>query len=158
VIDNNGKHHDLIIPNTVLVPIGTLPFRLLSPQHFGQETFKQGVDSHAKGTHSLTSGADNILSWATSLIAFSTKLLPGSNIALINSDAGYTKFLAFVKFVEPADEPVNLFSTHLIPDDETISSDTNNDTSISPLPLPEATNEGENEGGPPTSATSLNPV
>jgi hypothetical protein len=37
VIDDR-EYHELFKPNTVLIPKDSLPFRLLSPQHFGQET------------------------------------------------------------------------------------------------------------------------
>jgi hypothetical protein len=34
--DDQGRYHDIIIPNTPLCP--TLPHRLLLPQHWAQET------------------------------------------------------------------------------------------------------------------------
>jgi hypothetical protein len=55
VTDDAGQRHELLIPNTILVPPGSIPFRLLSPQHFGQENFKRGIDSHDKGTLNISS-------------------------------------------------------------------------------------------------------
>jgi hypothetical protein len=49
VVDNTGQRHELLIPNTIPVPLGSIPFRLLSPQHFGQENFKRGIDTHKRG-------------------------------------------------------------------------------------------------------------
>jgi Reverse transcriptase (RNA-dependent DNA polymerase) len=118
VVDDTGKRHELLIPNTILVPKGSIPFRLLSPQHFGQENFKQGIDTHDKGTLNLTSGVDNWLSWGDLKFSMTTQLTNGSNIALINTDSGYSRFSAFVDLVEPADEPPDLFRPHLIPDDD----------------------------------------
>jgi hypothetical protein len=59
VVDDTGRRHELVIPNTILLPKGSLPFRLLSPQHFGQENFKCGIDTTDKGTMNFTSGVDN---------------------------------------------------------------------------------------------------
>jgi hypothetical protein len=150
VVDDDGRHHQLIIPNTVLIPEGSLPFRLLSPQHFGQENLKQGINTHDKGTLNLTSGVDNVLAWADLKYRITTQLTQGSNIALINSDANYTKFAAFVSRVAPPDEPLELFNAHLIPDDESIAPlPANDDASIDAPSFPQA-----HEGAPPTSATN----
>jgi hypothetical protein len=155
VVNDTGQRHELLIPNTVLLPKGSLPFRLLSPQHFGQENFKCGIDTTARGTMNFTSGIDNVLTWADCTYRITTQLTKGSNIALINSDAGYKKFSAFVDLVEQADEPADLFSSHLIPDDESIPPD-NDDRSISFQPS-DSRNEGGTEGAPPTSTTNTLP-
>jgi hypothetical protein len=152
---------DLLIPNTVLVPKGSLPFRLLSPQHFGQENFKSGIDSTDRGTINLTSGIENVLSWGDLAYRVTTQLTQGSNIALLNSDAGYTKFSSFVDVVAPADEPAYLFTAHLVPDDESIHPihDPADDLSLAPLHLDaanEGDHEGDHEGDKPTSATITN--
>jgi hypothetical protein len=81
----------------------------------------------------------------------------GSNIALLNSSAGYTKFSAFVDLVGSADELAELLNSHLIPNDESIEPTYGNSFN-NPLLFPqnEGENEGENEGAPPTSATINN--
>jgi hypothetical protein len=108
VVDDAGQRHELLIPNTILVPKGSIPFWLLSPQHFGQENFKQGIDTHDKGTLNMTSGVDNWLSWGDLKFSVTTQLTHGSNIALINTDSGYSRCTAFI----------DLFRPHLIPDDD----------------------------------------
>jgi hypothetical protein len=173
IIDDEGRTHELHIPNTVLVPEGSHPFRLLSPQHFAQENYAQGVDKTPRGTLSLTSGLDHILSWADKQFTITAPLTTGSNIALINSNAGYNKFTSFVNHVTASDEPVALFGHHMIPDDDddddhnaaepTTLSNTlfDHDEDITPIKTP--TNEGANEGdkheggGTPTSATNTQP-
>jgi hypothetical protein len=84
IIDDEGRKHELLIPNTVLVPKGSLPFRLLSPQHFAQENLANGTDKRPRGTLSLTSGQDHILSWADKQFTLTAPLTSGSNIALID--------------------------------------------------------------------------
>jgi hypothetical protein len=54
VTDDKGVQNDLIIKNTILIPKGTLPFRLLSPQHFGRENFASGLHSDCCSTLSVT--------------------------------------------------------------------------------------------------------
>jgi hypothetical protein len=102
VVDDQGQRHELLIPNTILVPKGSIPFRLLSPQHFGQENFKRGIDTHDKGTLNMTSGVNNWLSWGDLKYTVTTQLTQGSNIALINTALGYSQFSAFVNLVDPA--------------------------------------------------------
>jgi hypothetical protein len=92
ITDDDGKLHNLRIPNTVLVPKGSLPFRLLSPQHFAQENLRLGIDKTARGTLSLTSGLDHVLSWHDGKFRTTATLTPGSNIALINSSPGFSQF------------------------------------------------------------------
>jgi hypothetical protein len=118
IVNDEQRKHILRIPNTVLVPKGSLPFRLLSPQHFAQENYAQGVDKTPRGTLSLTSGLDHILSWADKQFMITAPLTTGSNIALINSNAGYNKFTSFVNLVDAPDEPVALFGHHVIPDEK----------------------------------------
>jgi hypothetical protein len=158
VVDDDGRHHELLIPNTVLVPKGSLPFRLLSPQHFAQENFAQGIDKRPRGTLSLTSGLDHILSWADKQFTITAPLTTGSNVALINSNAGYSKFATFVSLVDAPDEPVALFGHHLIPDDDDDHDDFDADepATLSPnlfdndqdvTPINSLAQEGDNEGG-----------
>jgi hypothetical protein len=118
VTNDEGARHELIIKNTILVPKGTLPFRLLSPQHFGQENFASGLDSHRRGTLSVTSGLDNVLLWSDQKYQITTHLDPGSNIAIVNSAAGYRAFSAFMSQVQPPTEPLALLAPHMIPDDD----------------------------------------
>jgi hypothetical protein len=96
VTDNKGGHHELLINNTILVPKGALPFRLLSPQHFGQENFKSGLDLDCCSMLSVTSGLDNVLSWSNQKYSITTRLDPGSNIAIVNLDVGYSNLTAFM--------------------------------------------------------------
>jgi hypothetical protein len=115
--NDTGQRHELLIPNTIHVPLGSIPFCLLSPQHFGQENFKRGIDTHSKGTLNLTSGIDNWLSWGNLKYSVTTQLMRGSNVTLINSETVYSRFSAFVDLVDPDDAPLDLFWPHLIPDD-----------------------------------------
>jgi hypothetical protein len=129
IFDDDGLRHDLLIPNTVLVPKGALPFRLLSPQHFAQENIKSGVDKHARGTINITSGVDNWLSWGDLTYRVTAQLTQGSNLPMINTVADYNKFSAFVSRVQPPDEPQHMFAPHLIPaDDEPTPTDTGRPT------------------------------
>jgi hypothetical protein len=165
VTDDSGRQHRLLIPNTLLVQKGHLPFRLLSPQHFAQENYKSGVDSNNRGTDARTCGVDNILSWADHKFKITTALSKGSNVAIINSTAGYSRFSAFANLVAPPDEPGDLFHPHLIPDDEepisryqsnagaiTLEGAHQNPAHTRPEGAPPI--HGTNEGVPPTSATT----
>jgi hypothetical protein len=148
VTNKEGVHHYLLMKSTILIPKGTLPFRLLSPQHFGQENFTSGLDSDRCGTLSVTSGLDNVLSWSDHKYCITTHLDPGSNIAIINADAGYSNFSAFMSQVEPPTEPVALLAPHMIPDnDEEVTSPQTNIDSDDPWVQNIPRTEGENEGG-----------
>jgi hypothetical protein len=141
----------------VLVPKGSLPFRLLSPQHFAQENYAQRIDKQPRGTLSLTSGMDHILSWADQRFTITAPLTTSSNIALISSSTGYSKFASFVSLVDAPDEPMALFGHHLIPDDDDYDLAATEDTTSS-VDGNISTHEGEHEGGlesgTPTSATN----
>jgi hypothetical protein len=157
VIDDEGRHHDLLIPNAVLVPKGSLPFRLLSPQHFAQENYAQRIDKQPRGTLSLTSGMDHILSWADQHFTITAPLTTGSNIVLISSSTGYSKFVSFVSLVDAPDEPMALFRHHLIPNDDDYDLTATEDTTSSVdgnISTHEGEHEEEFEGGTPTSATN----
>jgi hypothetical protein len=140
VVDDEGKRHELLIPNTILVPEGSIPFRLLSPQHFGQENFKRGIDTHAKGTLNMTSGVDNWLSWGDLKYSVTIQLTQGSNIALINTDSGYSRFSAFVDLVDNEDPyPVNVSQSIQFADQN-----------LPTAPSPSSNDATETEGDPPT--------
>jgi hypothetical protein len=112
IFDDDGLRHDLLIPNTVLVAKGALPFRLLLPQHFAQENIKSGVDKHARGT---INSVDNWLSWGDLTYRVTAQLTQGNILPMINTVADYNKFSAFVSRVQPPDEPQHMFAPHLIP-------------------------------------------
>jgi hypothetical protein len=136
--------------------------------HFAQENLANGTDKRPRGTLSLTSGQDHILSWADKQFTLTAPLTSGSNIALINSSAGYSQFTSFVNLVDAPDEPVALFGHHIIHDDdddfETVPTTrpdilSDNDQDVTPINSPayERENEVGNEGGTPTSATINQP-
>ena len=100
VTDDSGRQHRLIIPNTLLVAKGTLPFRLLSPQHFAQQNYKTGVDTDIRGTDARICGVNSILSWADHKYQITTALPKGSNVAIINSTPGYSQVTAFTNLVK----------------------------------------------------------
>jgi hypothetical protein len=128
---------------------------LLSPQHFTQENLANRTNKQPIRTPSLTSGQDHILSWADQQFNLTAPLTSGSNIALINSSAGYNQFASFMNLVDEPDKPVVFFGHHLIPnDDNNFNADqpallTNNlfDQDEDILQVNAPTNEGENEGG-----------
>jgi hypothetical protein len=63
-------------------------------------------------------GLDNVLSRSDQKYSITTHLDPSSNIAIINSDAGYSNFSAFMSQVMPPTKPVALLAPHMIPDDD----------------------------------------
>jgi hypothetical protein len=159
----NGKW--IAIP----APKGSIPFYLLLPQHFGQENFKRGIDTHSKGSLNMPSGIDNWPSWGDLKYTVTTQLTQGSTIALLNTDSGYSQFSAFANLVDPVDEPPDFFHTHLIPDDEDPALPRASRTPPFANDIfathADANNNSQNEGAPttiegaptPTSATNSHP-
>jgi hypothetical protein len=103
-------------PSTVLAPKGSLPFRLLPPQHFTPDEYAQGINKRPRGTLSPTSDLDHIMSWAGNQFAVNAPLTTDSHIAIINSSAGQNEFASLVSLVDAPAEPVALSGHHLIPD------------------------------------------
>ena len=94
--DDNGRVHEFLIPNCYLVP--HLPQRILSPQHWAQ-----GLSDHAplpNGTRCVTTDSAIILQWKQRRFSKTVKLSPGSNIGIMRSAPGFSKFKAFEALIE----------------------------------------------------------
>jgi hypothetical protein len=134
VLDDTGHKRTLKIPNTYYVP--ECPLRLLSPQHFSQET------RDLRGTYSTNFGDHVLFVWDRGRYRATLPLTPSSNVGILRSAPGHKVFSHFVGawaypalFASPVvtDDEADLFESDSASDNDTLSGDT---TSI----------EGEDEG------------
>ena len=154
ITDDEGKRHDLKIPNTYLVE--GLPIRLLSPQHLAQ--VMKSNERTKLGTYCVTTRDRVILTWNDRRHQ-RTVSLNGSNVAVIRSAPDFKTYMAFHSTViKSLPDPI-AFPAHLIPpddDEESVAQDQDVDRSINPglqrntTPSPSQTEE------PPT--TPMTPV
>jgi hypothetical protein len=109
IIDDEGRHQDIVIPNSLYVP--SCKTRLLSPQHFAQENERKSrtpVRRRATGCQGCN-GSRTCMKHTTKCVAYSDRLelvwnnarcrktanLDGANIATIHSAPGFKAYSAF---------------------------------------------------------------
>ena len=110
--DDQGRKHTIILPNSYYAPTGE---RLLSPQHWAQMTKDDYPIQH--GTCCITTGSCIQLMWNQRKHIKTIPLDPKSNIGIMRTTPGYTKFNAFCSDISECDDEIALTS-HLILDDE----------------------------------------
>ena len=114
--DDLGQSHRIIIPNSLYVPDS--PSRLLSPQHWAQES--RDIKPNPRGTWCATYRDKVVLYWGqrkfTRTIAIDRE---SSNVATFYTASKYAKYIGFCAECEGADHP-ELFAmnVHAVSDDE----------------------------------------
>ena len=91
--------------------------RILSPQHLAQ----QADDHYAKeeGTRALTTSKNITLFWSQRHFAKTFPLDPSTNVGLTTTASGAQSFRAFCTTVDiPETRQPNIFTTHIIPDED----------------------------------------
>ena len=105
----------MVIKGAYLIPDAAM--RILSPQHLAQQ-----ADDHypmAEGTGALTTSKNITLFWAQRRFAKTVPLDPKTNVALTTTASGAWSFCAFCATITvPETRQTNIFTTHIIPDEE----------------------------------------
>ena len=113
--DDHGLVHVMIITGAYLIPEATT--RILSPQHLAQ----QANDHYptAEGTGALTTSKNITLFWAQRRFTKTVPLDPNTNVGLTTTAPGARDFCSFCATVTtPETKQTNVFTTHIIPDEE----------------------------------------
>ena len=159
--DDAGLVHVLIIQGAYLIPDEAT--QILSPQHLAQ----QANDHYPKeeGTGSLTTSKIITLFWSQQRVTKTVPLDPRTNVGLTTTAAGTRSYHAFCASLnEEETRETNIFTTHVIPDDEDDESlhpkdpvappaEEENDPVASPEQSPEA-----HGTGPMTTQVDLDPI
>ena len=113
--DDTGLVHVILIQGAYLIPNATT--RILSPQHFAQ----QANDHYPKeeGTGSLTTSKNITLFWSQRLFTKTVPLDPRTNVGLTTTAPGTRSYRAYCATIDTQEtEETNIFTTHVIPDDD----------------------------------------
>ena len=113
--DDHGLVHVMVITGAYLIPETTT--RTLSPQHLAQ----QANDHYptAEGTGALTTSKNITLFCAQRHFTKTVPLDPKTNVGLAMTVSGAQSFRAFCTTVtNPETKEMNIFTTHVIPDEE----------------------------------------
>ena len=113
--DDNGLVHVMVITGAYLIPEACT--RILSPQHLAQ----QAEDHYPKeeGTGALTTSKNIILFWSQRRYSKLVPLNPKTNVGMTTTASGARSFRAFhVTVTAPETQQTNIFTTHVIPDEE----------------------------------------
>ena len=113
--DDHGLVHVMVITGAYLIPEATM--RILSPQHLAQ----QANDHYpmAEGTGALTTSKNITLFWAQRCFTKTVPLDSKMNVGLTTTASGARSFCAFCATVTtPETKQTNIFTTHVIPDEE----------------------------------------
>ena len=159
--DDAGLVHVFHIQGAYLIPDAAT--RILSPQHLAQ----QANDHYPKeeGTGSLTTSKNITLFWSQRRFTKTVPLDPQTNVGLTTTAAGTHSFRAFCATLnEEETKETNIFTTHVIPDEE-------DDESFQPRDPVTPPEEGDDETvaspeqsqdtpekGPSTTLVDLGPV
>ena len=113
--DDHGLVHVMIITGAYLIPEAAT--RILSPQHLAQ----QANDHYpiAEGTGALTTSKNITLFWSQRRFTKTVPLDSRTNVGLTTTAAGARAFRAFCATINgPETNELNIFTTHVIPDEE----------------------------------------
>ena len=113
--DDHGLVHVMVITGAYLIPETTT--RILSPQHLAQ----QANDHYptVEGTGALTTSKNITLFWAQRHFKKTVPLDSKTNVGLTTTASGTRSFHAFCATVNsPETKEMNIFATHVIPDEE----------------------------------------
>lgn len=103
VADDTGKIHHFLVPNTPICT--TLPGRILSPQHWAQALQARGIRTPYSKVGCWTSATHVTLEWGPF-----RKTIPldrKSNVALLHTVTGHTKYTSYVAaLAQPDLQPI----------------------------------------------------
>ena len=108
--DDNGQVHDIHISNVMYIP--TASSRLLSPQHWAQES------NDLTGTGCDTNGKRVKLYWNSGQYVKTIPLNPGTNAGSMMTAPGVQMFHAYTTQNQFHPSELSCFPVHVIPDDE----------------------------------------
>ena len=151
VEDDTGLVHVMIIKGAYLIPEAVT--RILSPQHLAQQ-----ADDHypkEEGTGAITTIKSITLFWSQRRFTKTVPLDPTTNVGLTTTASGARSFRAFCATLNQQEtKQTNIFTTHIIPDDEEDESFQPKD----PVEPPQATEDNSDELLKPSDdAPSLTP-
>ena len=159
--DDAGLVHVLIIWEAYLIPDAAT--RILSPQHLAQ----QANDHYPKeeGTGSLTTSKAITLFWSQRRFTKTVPLDPRTNVGLTTTATGTRSFRAFCASLNVEEtKETNIFTTHVIPDEEDDESFQPRDPvappeaeADEPVASPEQSHETTGPG-PSTTLVDLGPI
>jgi hypothetical protein len=134
VLDDEGRHRSLKIPNTYYVP--SCPIRLLSPQHYSQET-----NDH-RGTYSTNFGDHVLFIWNKGRYRATLPLSSSNNVGVLRSAPGNKVFSNFLG----ASSSTSHFAASVITDDEADQLESDHDSDDDTLSGDTTSLEGVDEG------------
>ena len=115
VEDNTGLVYVMVIQGAYLIPDAAT--RILSPQHLSQQ-----ADDHyprEEGTGALTTSKNITLFWSQHRFAKTVPLDPRTNMGLTTTASGAQSYRTFCASIDTAEmDQTNIFTTHVIPEDE----------------------------------------
>ena len=113
--DDTGLVHVVVIQGAYLIPDATT--RILSPQHLAQQANDHYPNE--EGTGSFTTSKNITLFWSQRCFTKTVLLDPHTNVQLTTTAAGTRTYHAFCESInEEETKETNIFTAHVIPDDE----------------------------------------
>jgi hypothetical protein len=110
LLDDSGRRHTLQIPNTYYVH--DCPMRLLSPQHYSQET------NDLRGTFSTNFGDQVVFTWNHNRFKATMPLSGVSNVGILRSAPGHKIFSCYVAASSESTTPPTFFACAVLPDSQ----------------------------------------
>ena len=138
VEDDTGLVHVMIVKGAYLIPEAAT--RILSPQHLAQ----QAGDHYPKeeGTGAITTSKSITLFWSQRRFTKTVRLDPTTSVGLTTTASGARSFRAFCATLDQHEtKQTNIFTAHIIPDDEDDESFQPKD----PVEPPQATEDNTEE-------------
>ena len=133
--DDQGLVHVMTIRGAYLIP--DAPTRILSPQHLAQQA--EDHYPRAEGTGALTTSKNITLFWAQRRYMKTVPLDTRTNVGLATTAASARSFRAFSASIKaPETIQLNIFTTHVIPDDEEDSDDDESFQPKDPIEQPDS--------------------
>ena len=150
VEDDTGLVHVMVIRGAYLIP--DVVTRILSLQHLAQQ-----ADDHyprEEGMGALTTSKNITLFWSQRRFAKTVLLDPGTNVGLTTTASGARSYRAFCASIDAEEmNQTNIFTTHVIPDDEDDDSFQPRDPvepptpeEEDPVPSPDQSHEASEQG------------
>ena len=115
--DDQGRSHDIIVPDTPMCP--TLPHRLLSPQHWAQETERRDKNAAYKKAirPSCSTNADEtVLRWGNGKFAKTVPLDRKRNVAVMMTKSGIKRYSVFATSVRSMEQDISCFVATGVPE------------------------------------------
>ena len=146
--DDTGLVHVMIIKGAYMIPEAAT--RILSPQHLAQQACDHFPK--AEGTGAITTSKNITLFWSQRRFTKTVPLHPTTNVGMTTTASGARAFRAFCATLDHREtRQTNIFTTHIIPDDEDDESFQPKD----PVEPPQATEDTPGELLVPTDDATL---